>query len=512
MRKLVFLWIMCLSFSLSANHWEPNPYQFQNNMTVTAIISFDGVEQRSDMLEIGAFYGDECRGSSIAQYEEIFDRYMIYLMVYGDSNDSIRFRCYNHSSNMELDMMTDNYIIFQANAMIGNAVEPYIFDFQSYTHNINIDLLPDIAGSVIGDGVYDRYDTCFIEIAANDNYHFEALIEGDDTLTTLPYYSFIVLSDRHFEAHFTEIPTYYQVTAETSPNVAGSISGTGEYLENSSCTLEITANSGYDYIGLFEGDHLITTNDSYTFTVSSDRHFTAKFQILINYYQVTADIFPDESGVVNGLGAYQEDEICTLEMISDVGYEFVALKENGEIVSDESSFSFIVDSDRHFTAEFAPKTFEIILSAEPEEGGTVSGSGSYSYGENVYAIAINNDNYIFSKWTNEEGVEVSKNPQYVFTATESRELVANFEYIDNIEEYHDKKIMFYPNPAKDMIFLHNIENLSIITITDIFGRIKIEAESIEGNMLDISELERGIYIITTRNEEKTESSILLKRD
>ena len=74
-----------------------------------------------------------------------------------------------------------------------------------------------------------------------------------------------------------EDPIYYQVTAEANPLAGGTIDGVGEYLENDTCTLQITTSLNYVYEGLFENDKLVTNDTIYSFVVALDRHFVAKF-------------------------------------------------------------------------------------------------------------------------------------------------------------------------------------------------------------------------------------------
>lgn len=502
MKKLTLLLLMFISLIAEANYWTPNPYQYQNNMTVVGVISFNGIEQKSDMLEIGAFCNDECRGSVIAQYEEVFDRSYAFLMIYGEYNDSITFRCYDHNRNMELEMIPESHIMFQSNAMMGGVVDPFVFSFQSYKHNINIELSPEATATIIGGGEYNQYDTCYIEITPNQGFQFDALTENGDTLTTQPNYSFIVMSDRNLVAHLSEMPIYYQVTAEVNPEVAGSVEGIGQYLESETCTLQITTNSGYDYVGLYEDDELITTETSYTFEVNSNRHFKAEFLIQINYYQVSAEINPNAAGTISGLGAYQEGETCNLEIVANEGYDFVALKENGEVVSEENTYSFIVESDRHFLAEFALKEYVVTLSAEPKEGGTVSGGGTFTHGATAYAIAIPNQNYSFKNWT-KDGVVISSNPQYVFEVTESIELVAHFEYHDNVEELSDDGLTIYPNPASDFINIRGLKKEVDATIYELTGKIILKKTlSSEDNIIDVSNIPNGTYIINIDNKNR----------
>lgn len=511
MRKILLLVFSLACLMANANHWTPNPYLYQSNMTVVGVISFNGEEQKSDMLEIGAFCGDECRGSVITQYEDFLDRCFVYLMIYGNHNDSITFKCYDHNLNLELSEISESHIIFHTNDMIGSVIEPFDFSFQMPQYNVAVNVVPDMCGTVLGDGTYRKYDKCSLEINSNSGYQFDALVENGDTLTTQPSYSFVVMSDRHFEAYFSEIPIYYQITAEADPATAGMVTGIGQYLEGDECSLHVAVNSGYDYLGLYEDDILVTTDTVYSFVADSDRHFVAKFSVQINYYQVSADILPDNAGEISGLGAYQEGEMCELQIVANEGYDFLALKEDDEIVSEEPSYSFVVDSDRHFVAEFALKEYMVFFSAEPEEGGNVTGSGTYHYGETVYAIAVPNEGYIFDKWT-KDGMTVSSNPQYVFNVTETVELVAHFSYHEAISENIDNYFELYPNPVSDVLMIDNNTHAQCdMTIFNLMGECVIRVNLVAGvNMIDVSNIINGIYIVTISDGENFSVSKLIK--
>lgn len=211
MRKLFLIIILFASLNLNANHWNPNPYQYQNNMTVIGVISFDDDEQRTTSLELGAFCDDECRGSVMTHYEEIFDRYYVYLMIYGNNDDSITFRCYDHNLNMELDMASESHVIFRTNDMIGNTNEPFDFNFKYYRYYVTIDIIPEIAGTLSGDGEYKKNDTCFLKVTTNIGYIFEGLYENDTLVTNDTLYSFEVKADRHLIAQFLYIESLTEI-------------------------------------------------------------------------------------------------------------------------------------------------------------------------------------------------------------------------------------------------------------------------------------------------------------
>ncbi|MFH0894207.1 MAG: Ig-like domain-containing protein, partial [Bacteroidota bacterium] len=69
--------------------------------------------------------------------------------------------------------------------------------------------------------------------------------------------------------------------------------------------------------------------------------------------------------------------------------------------------------------------YTVTLSSNPPTGGTTTGGGSFISGASVTVAATPNARYTFTNWT--EGVNVvSTDPNYTFTITGNRILVANF--------------------------------------------------------------------------------------
>jgi hypothetical protein len=71
-------------------------------------------------------------------------------------------------------------------------------------------------------------------------------------------------------------------------------------------------------------------------------------------------------------------------------------------------------------------SYSITTGANPSNGGSVSGGGSYQHGSNCTVTAIANPGYIFINWM-EDGTVVSASATYSFTVTGNRNLVANFQ-------------------------------------------------------------------------------------
>ena len=72
----------------------------------------------------------------------------------------------------------------------------------------------------------------------------------------------------------------------------------------------------------------------------------------------------------------------------------------------------------------------VTLSANPWDGGTVSGEGTYANGASCTVLATPNDNYLFLHWR-ENGEVVSSNASYSFTVNGDTELEAVFMNMSN---------------------------------------------------------------------------------
>lgn len=81
-------------------------------------------------------------------------------------------------------------------------------------------------------------------------------------------------------------------------------------------------------------------------------------------------------------------------------------------------------SEVSFTTAQIP-TYTISVSANPTNGGTVSGSGTYQHGQSCTVHATANSGYTFLNWTEGDSV-VSTQANYTFTVNGNKSLVANF--------------------------------------------------------------------------------------
>ncbi len=143
-------------------------------------------------------------------------------------------------------------------------------------------------------------------------------------------------------------------------------------------------------------------------------------------HTVTVSANPSVGGTVTGGGTYNHGATATLTATANTGYTFINWTKNGTVVSTNPTYSFTVTEDANYVANFELNSYTITATANPTEGGAVTGAGTYDHGATATLTATANTGYTFINWT-KNGTVVSTNPTYSFTVTESASYVANFE-------------------------------------------------------------------------------------
>lgn len=303
------------------------------------------------------------------------------------------------------------------------------------TYPISVSASPVNGGMVNGNGQYEEGATATVTAVPNENFRFLAWAEADTQISTEACFTFTVTSDRTLTAIFEPIseptpgpipkPTY---TITTSATVGGTVSGAGTYEQGSSVTLTATPENGYLFVGWTENNEQISTDESFTFIVDRDRTLAANF-VPITQSTYTINVSATAGGTASGEGEYEEGSSVTLIATPESEYLFIGWTENGEQVSSDESFTFVVEQDRTFVANFEPisnptYTVQVIST----QGGTVEGGGSYEKGTFIMVNAVPDNGYRFLYWE-ENGEQVSPVANVTFMVIRNRTLVAVFEPI-----------------------------------------------------------------------------------
>lgn len=141
------------------------------------------------------------------------------------------------------------------------------------------------------------------------------------------------------------------ISASESPVGSGTITGAGPYGVGSTCSLVATANPGYIFQKWTENGTQVSTNPTYTFTVSVDRTLVANF---LASYTVTTVADPFYGGTVSAGGTVAAGTPITVTATPASGFDFLGWFWYGSPMSDQLAYTFTPDMDYDLTAMFAP--------------------------------------------------------------------------------------------------------------------------------------------------------------
>lgn len=256
-------------------------------------------------------------------------------------------------------------------------------------------------GTVSGGGTYPFGDTIQIEAIPNIGHEF---LTWNDGLVDNPR-DIVVTHDSTFVALFAI--SQYTIEVISDHPGWGTVSGGGTYYYGDTIQIEATTYMGFAFAGWDDG----IMDNPRTVIVTEDHTFTAQFEI--RQCVITTEVYPENSGTVNGGGTYNYGSTVHLTAHSNTGYTFSQWND-GNLTNPRSIF---VEGDATYTAVFTPLQYEITTECDPVEGGTVTGAGIYDYGTVASLTATPNENYIFLCWSdgivsNPRNVTVTGNANY----------------------------------------------------------------------------------------------------
>ena len=146
---------------------------------------------------------------------------------------------------------------------------------------------------------------------------------------------------------------------------------------------------------------------------------------------LTVSLVISGNGSAVGGGRFETGQTATLRATPDAEATFVAWKANnasGQVLSTQNPYKFTVEQNMTICAVFQggpTPHYNINLSADPANGGTVSGGGSKEEGSSCTVVATPAEGMAFDGWF-ENGQLVSNAASYTFTVERARTLVAQF--------------------------------------------------------------------------------------
>ena len=224
-------------------------------------------------------------------------------------------------------------------------------------HLLYIDDVTIVEGVVqtTGSGNFNYGETCVVTATPNEGYHFVNWTENGTAVSSEATYTFTVTNDCDLLANFSQtLPTYYTITATANPTDGGTVTGADSYVEGSTATLTATANEGYTFTNWTKNNNVVSTNASYSFTVTEEAAYVANFAL--NTYTITALVNPENAGTVTGAGTYSHGATVTLTATANEGYSFVNWTENGSVYCTNATCVSTAAGDRTLVANFEEVT------------------------------------------------------------------------------------------------------------------------------------------------------------
>lgn len=269
-----------------------------------------------------------------------------------------------------------------------NATYTATFEINNYA----ITIQPNNAnyGTADGSGNYTHGQTVTATATPADGYRFDGWSNGS---TENPY-TFQATQSLSLIANFSEQssdPVYYTVTVESDNNAMGTAAESGTYLQGSVIMITATAANGYQFTHWNDGN----TENPRNVTVTGNATYTAYFEA--ENYSIT--VLPDNANhgttMPNGTNTYTYGSIIALTAIAAEGYHFV----NWNDGNTQASRNVTVTGNATYTATFAANSYHIVVTSNNITYGNTTGTGTYSYGEQVPISANASEGHSFSQWS-----------------------------------------------------------------------------------------------------------------
>jgi hypothetical protein len=142
----------------------------------------------------------------------------------------------------------------------------------------------------------------------------------------------------------------YVLNTNVNNPLYGHATGTGIYELNETATLRAVSNAGYRFTNWTSNGTLVSSANSFTFTVTGDATITANFSA--QTFSVSAAANNPSYGSVTGGGDYLPQAEATLIATANQGYLFENWTNNGTVISTANPYTFTVTGDVSLIANF----------------------------------------------------------------------------------------------------------------------------------------------------------------
>ena len=325
-------------------------------------------------------------------------------------------------------------------------------NMQTVSSTITVQAWPPEGGTVTGGGAYSCNETCTVSATPNSGYQFLHWSNNGTVVNCNASYTFTVGEDTDLEAVFMPL--------SGAATVVGNAVAYNEYLPSHSYYNYTLSQQIYTYDEL-GGSRTITSISFFNGGTEQTRNYT------IYMAHTTKTVFSGSTDWIKPLSSNQVfsgsvtmkcgvwttivldepfayDGTSNLALIVDDNTGSYNYGMSCRVYNAAGSQAIKIQSDGTNYNPLSPYSYEgalmtlknqiilnraiytIAAAAADATAGTVSGNGEYGYGDPCRLKVTVNPGYTFMGWTDEEGVLVSTEEEYVFPVKTDKSLVANF--------------------------------------------------------------------------------------
>ena len=204
----------------------------------------------------------------------------------------------------------------------------------------------------------------------------------------------------------------FTLTVEADSTGWGTVTGGGVFYYGDTATIEAFPNPGCEF--LYWNDSI--TDNPRNIIITQDTSFVAYFNRFA--YNIETAVVPINAGTVTGGGIYPYGDTISLEAFANEGYAF--MRWNDSIT--DNPRDIVVTQDSAFIAMFELMQYTVTVVSDHPDWGSVTGDGTYYYGDTIQIVATPNLGYEFISWNDGNTL----NPREIIV-TEDITFTAHFE-------------------------------------------------------------------------------------
>ena len=313
-----------------------------------------------------------------------------------------------------------NYIKIVAianSSIVSGVIEFSCADSYDLSYNVFVASENLEMGTVSGSGQY-AYDTSVTITATPEmGYSFLGWYNGASRVSTQSTYTFSMPNNAlNYVAKFST--NNYSIALTSEDTNKGTVTGAGTYPYKQSRTITATPKTGYSFVGWYDGETLVSSNNPFTFAMPyNNLSYVAKFST--NSYVLTLTSNNISKGTVSESGTYLYREEVTAIATEISGNEFIGWYQSSTLKSTSLIYTFTMPyNNLSLEARFVTQYNVDISSISDSSMGTVSGGGAHGYTTSVTIKALPASGNWFVAWYDDSFNIVSENASYTFTMPE----------------------------------------------------------------------------------------------